>query len=188
MTPWSGWPEDLEKKLQDFSKSSPNSLQVKKGQNIYNKAQFESPNIYIKPLLKLLKYLQQITFWKCFLGKNEINLLKQKVAKNVANSLGYFIFFFQKIIMSLQKLPNWQKLPNLVTLALINFFCDWSPIHQNFDQQKKIIFQKFCENFNCSGFLCWRSLSRIGLYKRTHNWALSNGIRIFCVSNKSNGT
>jgi hypothetical protein len=35
-------PEDFEK-MPIFSKSSPNSLQVKKGQNIYNKAQYEKP-------------------------------------------------------------------------------------------------------------------------------------------------
>jgi hypothetical protein len=42
----------LEKKLTKFSKNSPKSRQVKKGQNIYNKkAQFENP-----------KRLQQTTF------------------------------------------------------------------------------------------------------------------------------
>ncbi len=35
-----------------FQKSSPNSFQAKKGQNIYNKAQFENPKHHIKPLLK----------------------------------------------------------------------------------------------------------------------------------------
>ncbi len=69
--------------------SSPNSLKAKKGQNIYNKAQFESP-----------KHLHQ-TSWEtyskpCFetayLDENVINLVKPKVAQNVIISLGYFIF------------------------------------------------------------------------------------------------
>jgi hypothetical protein len=35
----------LEKKLPNFSTNRPKSCQVKKGQNIYNKAQFESPKL-----------------------------------------------------------------------------------------------------------------------------------------------
>jgi hypothetical protein len=51
--------------LPNFSKNSPKSQQVKKGQNIYNKPCFKT----------------------AYLGKNVINLLKQKVAI----ILGYFI-------------------------------------------------------------------------------------------------
>ncbi len=69
--------------------SSPNSLEAKKGQNIYNKAQFESP-----------KHLHQTTwetyskicFETAYLDENVINLVKPKVAQNVTISLGYFIF------------------------------------------------------------------------------------------------
>jgi hypothetical protein len=60
--------------LPKFSINSPKSSQVKKGQNIYNKAQFEGP-----------KHLQ--TTETAYLGENLINLIKQKVAI----VLGYFI-------------------------------------------------------------------------------------------------
>jgi hypothetical protein len=83
----------------NFSKNSPNSLQDKKLQNLYNKAQFESPKHLHKTTFETLKYLQQSMFWTAYLGENVINLLKQKVAQNAITSLGYF----QKIIMSLQK-------------------------------------------------------------------------------------
>jgi hypothetical protein len=43
-------------------------------------------------------------------------MLKQKVAQNVIISLDYFIF--QKVIIEIQKNPNWQKMTNLVTLIL----------------------------------------------------------------------
>jgi hypothetical protein len=45
-----------------------------------------------------------------YLGENLINLIKQKVAKNVA--ISWATLFFQKIILSLQKLPSWQKIAN----------------------------------------------------------------------------
>jgi predicted ABC-type ATPase len=82
--------QKIVKKLPNVSKNSPKSCQVKKGQNICNKAQFESP-----------KHLQQTTFETVFLGENLINLLKQKVAQKVAIILGYLIL--SKIIMSHQK-------------------------------------------------------------------------------------
>jgi hypothetical protein len=47
------------------------------------KLNLKTQNIYIKPLLKHLKYLQQTMFE---------TLLKQKVAQKVAIILGYFIF------------------------------------------------------------------------------------------------
>jgi hypothetical protein len=49
----------LEKKLPNFSKNSPKSHQVKKGQNIYNKAQFESQKHLHQTTFETLKYLQQ---------------------------------------------------------------------------------------------------------------------------------
>jgi hypothetical protein len=45
-----------------FQKSSPNSLQAKKGQNIYNKAQFESPKDLHQTTFETLIYQQQIMF------------------------------------------------------------------------------------------------------------------------------
>jgi hypothetical protein len=48
----------LEKNLPNFSKNSPKSCRVKKGQNFYNKAQFESPR-HLQQMTFELKYLQQ---------------------------------------------------------------------------------------------------------------------------------
>jgi hypothetical protein len=47
---------------QIFSKNSPKSCQVKKGQNIYNKAQFENPKHLHQTTFETLKYLQQTMF------------------------------------------------------------------------------------------------------------------------------
>jgi hypothetical protein len=94
----------LEKKdLPNFSKNSPKNCRVKKGQNKKTKLNLKTQTIYIKPLkLKILKYLNKTCFETAYLGKNLINLLKQKVAI----ILGYFIRLptpsFQKITMSLQ--------------------------------------------------------------------------------------
>jgi hypothetical protein len=53
------------KKLPNFLKDSPKSRQVKKSQNIYNKAQFVNPKYLHQTTLKALKYLQQIMFSNC---------------------------------------------------------------------------------------------------------------------------
>jgi hypothetical protein len=52
----------LEKKLPNYSISRPKSLQVKKGPNIYNKAQFESPKHLHQSTFETLKCLQQTMF------------------------------------------------------------------------------------------------------------------------------
>jgi hypothetical protein len=49
----------LEKNSQNFSKNGPKIHQVKKGQNICYKAQFENPKHLHQTTLKTLKYLQQ---------------------------------------------------------------------------------------------------------------------------------
>jgi hypothetical protein len=49
-------------KKTNFSKSSPKSLQAKKGQIIFKKAQFESPNHLHQTIFQTLKYPQQIMF------------------------------------------------------------------------------------------------------------------------------
>jgi hypothetical protein len=67
-------------------------LPSQKSQNIYNKAQVENPNIYIKPLLKPKNTYNKPCFETAYLDKNVINLLKQKVAPKVTIILGYFIF------------------------------------------------------------------------------------------------
>jgi hypothetical protein len=50
------------KKSPNFSKNIPKSCKVKKGQNIYNKAQFESPKHLHQTAFETLKYLQQTMF------------------------------------------------------------------------------------------------------------------------------
>jgi hypothetical protein len=54
----------IRKKLPTFSKNSPKSHQVKNGQNIYNKAQFESPN-HLQQTRYFLLYILCTTnhFW-----------------------------------------------------------------------------------------------------------------------------
>jgi hypothetical protein len=74
--------------LPNFSKNSPKSNQVKKGQNIYNKDHFVNPKHLHQTTIKTLKYLQQTAN----LCKNLKNFLKQKVAQKVTIILGYFIF------------------------------------------------------------------------------------------------
>jgi hypothetical protein len=46
-------------KFPKFLQSSPNSLRTKKGQNIYSKAQFESPNQKRQTTFETLNYVQQ---------------------------------------------------------------------------------------------------------------------------------
>ncbi len=59
---------------------------------MYNKDQFESPKHLHQTSFETLKCLQQTMLRnKAYLGKNEINLLKQKVAQKVIIILGYFI-------------------------------------------------------------------------------------------------
>jgi hypothetical protein len=51
--------QKIRKKIAKFFKKSPKSCQVKKGQNIYNKALFESPKHLHQTTFETLKYLQQ---------------------------------------------------------------------------------------------------------------------------------
>jgi hypothetical protein len=62
-----------------------------KAQNIYNKAEFESSKHLHQTTCKTIEYLQQTMIETSYLGKNLINLLKQKVAQKVTIVLGYFI-------------------------------------------------------------------------------------------------
>jgi hypothetical protein len=50
----------LVENLPNFSKNIPKNFQGKKGQNIHNKAQFESPKHLQQTTFETLKYLQQI--------------------------------------------------------------------------------------------------------------------------------
>jgi hypothetical protein len=56
------------------------------------KTQFERPNMYIKPQLKLYNSYNKSRFETVYSRENVINLLKQKETKNVAISFGYQIF------------------------------------------------------------------------------------------------
>ncbi len=67
MLPLDNWQEGDQKisKKNAIFLNSPKSCQVKKGQNIYNKAQFESPKHLQKITFETLKYLQQTMLWNC---------------------------------------------------------------------------------------------------------------------------
>jgi hypothetical protein len=54
--------QKIRKKLPNFSKNSHKMLPSQKGQNIYSKAQFESPKQLPQTTFKTLKYLQQTMF------------------------------------------------------------------------------------------------------------------------------
>ncbi len=54
--------QKITKKLPNLSKDSPKSHKVKKGQNIYIKAEFESPKHLHQTNLETFKYLQQTMF------------------------------------------------------------------------------------------------------------------------------
>jgi hypothetical protein len=95
--------------LPNFFKNSPNGLQVKKGQNIYN---LKTQNIYIK---KLLNTYNKPCFETAYLGENGINLLQQKLAQKVTISLGYFMFL-KNSQNATKSHPIGEKLPCLVTL------------------------------------------------------------------------
>ncbi len=62
--------------------------------------------MYIKQILKPWNMYNKSCFETDYLGENVMNLLKHKVAKNVAISLGYIIL----AIMIFSKWPNGQKI------------------------------------------------------------------------------
>jgi hypothetical protein len=75
--------------LLHFSKNSPNRCLVKKAKISTTKLNFKTQSIYIKPLLNTYN---KPYFETAYLGKNVINLLKQKIAQKVTIIWGYFIF------------------------------------------------------------------------------------------------
>ncbi len=107
----------FEKKLPNFSKSSPNSLQSKKGQNVYNKAQFESPKHQHQTTFETIIYIKTSHVLKLWSKCNEFSEAKSSPKKfNI--SLGYFIFF-NKSWWASESSPIRKKLLNLVTLSLV---------------------------------------------------------------------
>jgi hypothetical protein len=103
--------------LPNFSKNSPKSCQVTKGQIIYNKAPFEGPKHLHQTTFETLKnptlkYYNKLCFETAYLGKNVINLLKQKVAPKVTINLGYFILSknhieLPKVVQLAKNCPIW---------------------------------------------------------------------------------
>ncbi len=118
----SGWPEVFKKKLPNFSRSSPKSLQTQKNAKI----EIESPKCRYQTTFETLKYLQQTILWTTLLRWKCNRFAWQKIAQNIAISLGYFIF--SKNHNEPPKVAQLAKTPNLVTLNRINRY---SSISQN---------------------------------------------------------
>jgi hypothetical protein len=73
---------------------------------------------YIKPLLKPCNSYNKPCFECAYLSESVIDLLKQKITQNVANTLGYFIF--SKNHNEPPKVAQLaKKLPNLVALTCL---------------------------------------------------------------------
>ncbi len=77
-------------KLHNLCKVAQTVTTAKSAKISTSKFNCKSPKHLHQTSFKTLKYLQQTKFWNCLLGKNVKKLLKQKVAQNVAISLGYF--------------------------------------------------------------------------------------------------
>jgi hypothetical protein len=81
----------FEKNHPIFQKVAQTVSKSKKGQNIYNKTQFESQKHLHQTPFETLNTYNKPCFETAYLGENVINLLKQKVSQNVTISLGHFI-------------------------------------------------------------------------------------------------
>jgi hypothetical protein len=98
-------------------------------------ASLKTQNIYIKPLLKPYNTYNKPCFETVYLGKNVINLLKQKVAQKVAIILGYFIFSKNhneppKVAQMAKNCPIWSPWSN--QMSFLEAFC---PIMSAFQRQ-----------------------------------------------------
>ncbi len=96
---WSQWYSDTQsdqtirkENCQIFQRIAQKVAKSKKAKISTTKLNLKIQNIYIKPLLKPENTHNKPCFESAYLGKNVINLHKQKVAQNVAIILGYFIF------------------------------------------------------------------------------------------------
>jgi hypothetical protein len=81
-------------------------------QNIFNKAQFESPKFPHQTTFETLKNYNKPCFECAYLGENVIDLLKQKTAQIVAITFGCFIFSkshndIPKVAQSVKNRPIW---------------------------------------------------------------------------------
>jgi len=81
----------LEKNCQIFQRITQKVGKSKKGQNIYNKAQFESPKHLHQTTFETLKYLHQTMFWNClFREKCNKSALTKSGLKSGLKSGHYF--------------------------------------------------------------------------------------------------
>jgi hypothetical protein len=99
----------LKKNCPIFPKVAQTVSKPKKAKIFETKLNLKAQNIYIKPLLKPYNAYNKPCFETAYLGENVIHLLQQKVAQNVAISLGYFIFSKNHNEHPIAQLPKWQK-------------------------------------------------------------------------------
>jgi hypothetical protein len=105
-----------------FQKVAKTVSKPKKAKISTTKLKLKAQNIYIKPLLKPQNTFNKPCFETAYLCENVINLLKQKVAQNVAISLGYFIF--SKIHNEPPNVTQFMKKCPIWSLSIY-----WSPVY-----------------------------------------------------------
>jgi hypothetical protein len=103
----------LFKKSPNFLKSSQKSFQPKKCPNIFIKAQLKRPKLLHQIAFETLKSLQQTMLRNK--GENIIILRKQKIAQNVAITLGYLILQNHNEHPKVAQIG--EKSPNLVAMS-----------------------------------------------------------------------
>jgi hypothetical protein len=101
----------LKKNCPIFQKVAQKASKATKAKISTTKINLKAQNIYIKPLLKPKSTCNKPCFKIAYLSENVINLLQQKVAQNIAISLGYFIFYLNH-----NEPPKVTQLANLITL------------------------------------------------------------------------
>ncbi len=123
-----GWSDVLGKNCPFFSKSSQKKSPSQKNAKIsLGKLKFKVQNIYIKPVLKPLNTYNKKCFEHAYLCENVIDLLEQKIAQNVAISLGYFTFSINhnepQKVAQLAKSPIWTSwLQAKINLSFLSKF------------------------------------------------------------------
>ncbi len=84
--------QKIGKKCPMFLKVAKTVANRPKMPKLYTEAQIECPKYLNKNNFETLKYLQQTMFWNDLFRWKCKSLLTEKVAQNVAISLGYFVF------------------------------------------------------------------------------------------------
>jgi hypothetical protein len=100
-----------------FQKVAQKVSKAKKARISTTKLNLKARKIYTKPLLKPKNTHNKPCFETAYLGVKVINLFQQKVAQNIAISLGYFIFSKNHEPPKVAQLV--EKLPKLVTLVIV---------------------------------------------------------------------